>query len=77
MEETRDHMNRTGPAETDEAGLIAAMNGYRDVLGLEPGEYLRVHDDILVPYGRTLSEAMRAAIRAYLASLPTPPNTTT
>ncbi len=45
--------------------LVAAIDAWREVVGLTKGQELRVNADILQPHGKTMFAAMQAAIDAY------------
>lgn len=45
--------------------LVAAIDAWREVVGLANGQELRVNNDILQPHGKTMFKAMQAAIDAY------------
>ena len=61
-----------GIDDLDDDRLHAAIVAWREAMGLARGEYLPVRNNILVPFGATITGAVAAAIRAYEAAPPSP-----
>jgi hypothetical protein len=60
-------MSETKEDPPEDKALTAAIRAWMDAMDLAPGEYLRVGNNILIPFGATITRAVKAAIEAHAA----------